>query len=111
MRGGLFNLVDGLEFLAGLEAHRLAGWDIDFRAGAWVASNAGLAGSHVEDAEATQLDAVAAGKRALHALKDGFHGHFRLGFGDAGLGHHFIDDVELDHAWTPQTAKQLLSGR
>src|SRR5438067_12297757 len=65
-------LIDGLKFLARLEAHRFAGRNIYFGTGARVASDAGLARPNVEDSEAAQLDAVAATECLLHALKDGF---------------------------------------
>src|SRR4051794_1059532 len=90
-------LVDGLQFFAGLEANGLAGRNADLCAGARVAADAGLARTHVEDAEAAKFDAVALGERFLHGLEDGLNGHLGFCLGDAGLGHHFVDDVELDH--------------
>src|SRR5208283_5727134 len=75
-------LLDGLQFLAGLEADGLAGRNVDLRAGARVASDAGLARPHGEDAEAAQFDAIAARQRFLHALKYRFYRQFGLGFGD-----------------------------
>ena len=53
-------LLDRLQFLAGLEADGLAGRNVDLGAGARVAANAGLARAHGEDAEAAQLNAIAA---------------------------------------------------
>src|ERR1035441_4133523 len=52
-------LVNGLQFLAGLEADGLAGRYGHFGAGARVPSNAGLARTHVEDAKTAQFNAVA----------------------------------------------------
>src|SRR5271166_4494029 len=92
-------LLDGLQFLARLEAHCLAGRDVDFRAGARIAPNAGLAWPHGEDAEAAQLDAIAVRQRFLHALEHGFNRHFGLGFSNAGLGDNFVDQVQFDHRW------------
>src|SRR5438105_2840024 len=71
-------LIDGLQFFPGLEADSLSGRDIHFSAGAWIASDAGLAGADVEDSEAAQLDAVASRQGLLHAFKHGLNGGFRL---------------------------------
>src|SRR5208283_5609706 len=92
-------LLDRLQFLAGFEADRLAGRDVDFRAGARVASDAGLARPHGEDAEAAQLNAVTVRQSLLHAFENGFDRHFGLGFGDAGLVDDFVDQVQFDHKW------------
>src|SRR5208282_4357783 len=90
-------LVDRLQFLAGLEADGFAGRNGNFGAGAWVASDSGLARTHVEHSETAQFNAIASGKRLLHALEDGFDGELRLGLGDPGAVNYFIDDVELNH--------------
>ena len=95
-------LIDGLKFLARLEAHRFAGRNIYFGAGARVASDAGLARPNVEDAETAQFNAVTLGQSFLHTLEDSFHRHFGFGLGDAGLVHNFVDDIELDHKSAPQ---------
>src|SRR5690242_8687920 len=94
-------LVDRLQFLAGLEAYRLAGRDGNFGAGARVAADSGLARPDVEHAKAPQLNAITLGQGALHAFKDGLYRQFGLGLGDAGLIDHFINDVELDHGRLP----------
>src|ERR1700730_1732076 len=91
------DLVDRLQLLAGLEANRLARRNRYLGAGARVAPYAGLARPHVKHSKASQFNAVALGQRSSHAFENGFHGQFGLGFGNAGLVHHFIDDVELDH--------------
>ena len=59
---------------AGFEAHGLARRNVDLFAGARIASDAGLARLDVEDAEAPQLDALAAAKRILQGLEDRLHG-------------------------------------
>jgi len=87
-----------LQFLAGLEAHSLAGRDADFLAGARIASNASLARADVEYAEAAQLDSLTLAQSVLHGLEDGLDGLLRLGPGDAGLVYHRVHYVELDHA-------------
>ena len=90
-------LLQGLQLLAGFEAHGFAGRNGDFRAGARIAADAGLARLHVEDAEAAQFDAVAVLERFLHPLEDRLDRHLGLGLGDAGPVHHFVDDIQLDH--------------
>src|SRR5580658_7893018 len=99
--------IDRLQFFPRLEAHSFAGRDRHFGAGARVASDASLARTHVEHAKPTQLNAITVGQRLLHALKDGFHRQLGLGLGDAGSGHHFVDDVELNHTRLPDA----VSGR
>src|SRR3954466_9556867 len=89
--------VDGLQFFARLEANGLAGRNADLCACARVATDTSFARTHVEDAEAAEFDAVALGERFLHGLEDGLNGHLGFCLGDAGLGHHFVDDIELDH--------------
>src|SRR5208282_3435120 len=96
--------INRLQFFARLEAHSFARRNRYFGAGARVASNAGLAGAHVEHAKSPQFNAMAAGQRLLHALEDGFHRQLGLGLGDAGFGHHFVDDVELNHERLPDAA-------
>ena len=80
------SLFDRLQLFARLETHGLARRDGHFGAGARVASDASLARTHVEHAKASQLDAIALGQRALHALEYGFHRHLGFGLGDAGRG-------------------------
>src|SRR5690242_6567236 len=103
-------LIDGLQLLAGLEAHRLAGRDVHLGAGTRVTADAGLARAYVEDAKASQFNAVAVGKSFLHALKDGFHRQLGLGLGDAGLVDHFVDNVQLDHEPLPVAKVLMLKG-
>src|SRR5271166_4249218 len=92
-------LLDRLQFLAGFEADCLAGRNVDFRAGARVSPDAGLAWPHGEDAEAAQLDAIAVRQRSLHAVEHSFDRHFRFGFGNAGPGDDFVDQIQFDHKW------------
>jgi dCTP deaminase len=86
-----------LQFLAGLEAHRFAGRDADFLAGARIAADAGLARAHVEYTEAAQLNSLALAERVLHGFKDGFDGLFGLGPAHAGLVYNGIYNVQLNH--------------
>src|SRR5207302_8471739 len=55
------DLVDGVQLLAGLEAHCLSRWDIDLGPGAGIAPDASLAWPHVEYTKATQFDAFTFG--------------------------------------------------
>jgi hypothetical protein len=87
-----------LKFFAGLEAYGFAGRDIHFGARARISSDAGLARLHVENSKAAQLDAVAFRQRFLYRVENSFHRYFSFGFGDAGAGYDFRDDVELNHA-------------
>jgi hypothetical protein len=52
-------LFDGLKLFAGLKPDGLPRRDADLCASAWIAPDACLAGTHVEDTEAPQLDAIA----------------------------------------------------
>lgn len=94
-------LFNRLQFFARLEAHRFARRYRNFGARPGIAPNAGFARAHVEYAEAAELDAVAFGERALHAFKHSLDGDFSFGFGDARLGNHFVDDVQLDQGLAP----------
>ncbi len=67
-------LAEDLEVFAWLEADGLAGGDGNLGAGARVATDAGFAGLDAEDAEATELDAVAVRESLLHGFKDGVDG-------------------------------------
>ena len=73
------NLFDRLQFLAGLEANRLAGRNRNFGAGARIAADSGLAWPHVKHAKAPQFNTITLGQRAPHALENSFDG--QLGFG------------------------------
>jgi len=99
-RGGALRLLDGfdaLQFFAGLEADGFAGRDADFFAGARVAADAGFAGLDAEDAEATELDALAAAESLLEGFEDRFDSLLGFGAADESLGHNRIHYVQLDH--------------
>src|SRR5215470_8641141 len=81
-------LLDRLQFLAGLEADCFAGRDGDFGAGSRVASDAGLSGTDVEHAKATQFYAIGFGLR------------------DTGFVDDFVDDVEFDHVRLPRESAE-----
>src|SRR5579872_397820 len=73
-----------------------------------IAPNPGLPWPHIEHAKSSQFNAIAGGQCFLHAFEDRFHGQLGFGLGDAGLGHHFIDNVELDHKGLPVRASKML---
>src|ERR1700733_1439911 len=94
--------VDRLQFFPWLKAHCPSWRNGHFGSRARVAPDSCLAWTHIEHTKTSQFNAVATGQRLLHAFEDGFHGQFGLGLGDASLGHHFIDDVELNHKRLPR---------
>src|SRR5260370_3497230 len=105
-------LLQRLQLLAGLKAYGLAGRNGDLGASAWIAANPGFARPHVENAEASQLDALSVRKSSLHAFENCFDGHFGLRLRNARLVYHFVDDVELDQGVPsrPKTNANLMIG-
>jgi hypothetical protein len=85
-----------VQLFTGLEANSLSGGNGDFRSGAGVASNAGLARLNGEDAEAAKLDAVALAKSLFHGLEDGIDSGFRLDAWKSGAFNYSLDEVLLD---------------
>jgi hypothetical protein len=75
---GLWALAERLEVLARLEANGLAGGDGDLGTCARISSDTGLARLDGEDAEAAELDTVAAAQGVLHRFKNSVHGGFCL---------------------------------
>src|SRR5882762_75958 len=67
-----------LQFLAGLEAHSLAGRDADFLARARIPPNAGFARADVEHAEAAQLNPFSLAQSGLHGIEDGLDSLLRF---------------------------------
>ena len=94
--GRTLRLLQGLQFLAGLETNCFAGRNRDLRARARIASDAGFARLDGEHAETAKFNAVALFERALHFSEDGLDGHFGLRLGDSRLIDNFVDDIELD---------------
>src|SRR3954454_18737121 len=99
--------VNQVQLFAGLEAHGFSRSDGDFCAGARIATDPGLAWTHIEDAKAAQLDAFSGGERFFQALKDGVDGSFRLIAGKAGPFDNPVHDVLLDQSILQRTASQL----
>jgi len=95
---GTTRLLQSLQFLAGLEADRLAGRNGYFRAGTRVTSDASFARTHIENTESAKLDALTLRQRPLHAFENGFHGHLGFGFGNTGFIDDFVDDIELNQS-------------
>src|SRR5262245_50055269 len=88
---------DVLQVLARLEPDGAAWWNPDLLASPRVAADASFARLHLEYAEATQFDAVAALHRHTHGVEYRIDGYLGLDFGDVGHPRDFVDDVDLDH--------------
>ena len=58
-----------MQLFAGLETDCFAWGDRDLSAGAWIASDAGLAWLYGEDPEASQFNSVARDKGLFHAVE------------------------------------------
>jgi len=97
-------LFERVQVLAGFEANGAAGSNADLSASARIASNSGFAGSDVEDAEAAQLDAVAARECPLEAFKNGFDGGLGFYAGQSGTLNYLMYDVLLNQWLPPETA-------
>ena len=95
MRGAI---LDGMQFLAGFEAHGLSGGDADLGSGTGIAANAGFAGADAENAKSAQFDALAGSQGLLQALEDRIDRCFRLGARQAGALDYLMDDV-LFNQW------------
>jgi hypothetical protein len=85
-----------MEFLAGLEAHSLAGCDADLGASPWVAANACFTGADAEYAKSAQFDALTGGKCLFQALEYRIHRGLCLGAGQARALDYMMDDVLLN---------------
>lgn len=96
-------LFERVQVLARLEANGAAGSNADLSASARIASDSGFAGPDVEDTEAAQLDAVAAGECALEALKNGFDGGLGFYAGQSGTLNYLMYDVLLNQWLLPET--------
>src|ERR1700677_3116854 len=104
LRGGFVGRgFEALQFFSGLEADGFAWRDVDLFAGPRIAADAGLARLHAEDAEAAELDALAAAERVFQRFEYRLDRLFRLGAAD--VWRRCIDDgihdVQLDHTILP----------
>ena len=95
--GGWTALIDGVEFLAGLEADGFAGRDGYLGAGPGVAAHTGFAGLDGEYAEAAEFDALAFDEALLHGFEDGIDGRFSLGADEPGPFDHALYQILFDH--------------
>ena len=89
-------LLKRLQLFARFEADGFAGRNGYFGAGAGVTPNTSLTRLYVENAETTQFDAITHFQGLLHFAENGFDSHLGFRLRNAGLVHHFIDDVEFD---------------
>jgi hypothetical protein len=106
----LLGCFEALQLLARLEAHGFARRDVDLFAGAGIATDAGLAGLDAEDAEAAELNTLAAAEGLLERFEHGFDGLLGLGTADVGRGDDGIYDVQLDHTSLRRIRGQMLEG-
>src|SRR5947209_15419594 len=90
-------LVDGLQLFARLKAYGLSRRNVNFGAGARVASYTCFPRTHIKNAKSAQFNAFALAQGFFHAVKHGFHSQFSLGFGNSGFVDHFVNDIELNH--------------
>lgn len=97
--------IEEVEFFARFEANGFTGGDGDFGSGTRVASDAGFAGTDIEDAEAAQLDAIALGKSLFQAFKYGIDRGFCL----IARKTRTLDDV-MDNVLFYQRVHPLLQG-
>lgn len=100
--------VQQMQFLARLEADRLAGSDGDLGPGPGIAADAGLARTYVENAKPPQLDPVSRRERLLEAFKNGVYRCFRL----IPRQPRFVDDMVNDvlfYQCAPRTMWYLIA--
>jgi hypothetical protein len=102
--------LDALQLFAGFEAYGFAGRDIDLFAGAGIAADAGFARLNAEDAEAAQLDALAAAHGLLEGFENGLDGLLGLGTADVGGSDDGVNNVQLDHSSLRRIRGQMLEG-
>jgi hypothetical protein len=86
-----------MQLFAGLEANSFAWSDGDFSACSRVASDAGFTRLDGEDAEATQLDAVARDKSLLHAVEDGVYRRLCFSSWQSGTLNNPLYKILLNH--------------
>jgi hypothetical protein len=91
-------LSDILQIFTGLEANRPSRRDANFFACPGIPSDASFAWFHLEDAKASQLDAVTTLHRQTHRVEHGIDRNLGLDLGDVRDLRDLVDDVDLDHA-------------
>jgi hypothetical protein len=98
-----------LKFLARLEADSFTGRNRNLGASAWVSSDTGLPRPDVEDAKASQFDAVTLTEGFLHGFKHRLNGHFRFGFRNPSTIYNLVNDIELDQGASKRTGPIRMS--
>ena len=101
-------LLQKMELFAWLEADGLAGSDGDFGARAGVASDAGFAWFYGEDAEASELDAVARNQGLLHAIEDSVYRSLCFRPWQAGTLNNPLYKILLNHSGPPSLGCNFL---
>ena len=97
--------IEQVEFFARFEANGFPGGDGDFGSGTRIATDAGFAGTDIEDTEAAQLDAITFGKSLFQAFKYGVDRSFSL----IARKTRTLDDV-MDNVLFYQRVHPLLQG-
>ena len=92
-----------MQFLARLEADRLARRNADFSAGTRVAANAGFAGAYAEYAKPAQFNALTGSKGLFKAFEYRVYSGFRLGAGKSRALDYVMHDVLFNQRSTSLT--------
>jgi hypothetical protein len=104
----LFLVIEQVKLFARLKAHRFAGCDTNFSAGAGVAPNAGLARADIKDSESAQFDALTFGESALQSLEHGVDSSLGLIPLQAGALNHLVNDVLFYQGFPPSGELSVL---
>jgi hypothetical protein len=95
------SLTDGLQILTRLEAYGPSRCNRDLLPRARITTDACLARTHGEHAEATQFNTVALDKRMAHAVEDRVDGGFGLIARQAGPLDDTLNQILFDQAESP----------
>ncbi len=90
-----------MKLFAGFEPDSLARCDADLCTGTRITANPCLSRTHVENTEASELNAFAAREGFLHAVKDGIDGSLGFGPWQSGPFYNTLDKVLLDQKRYP----------
>lgn len=94
--GGAFS--QGVQLFARLEADGLSGGDAHLGTGAGISADAGFAGTHAEDAEPAQFNALTGSQSLFEPFEDCVHRSLSLGAGQPSALDHVMDDVLLNQS-------------
>ena len=89
--------LERLQIFAWLEAHCFSGWDIHFRAGTRIPSDARLARFDREDAKPSQLNPIVGLEGIFHGIKDGVNRLLGFCLANTRPLDDLIDKIEFDH--------------